>query len=100
LVIHLERQEDGPNAITIARCRELLGDDAVTLSDHEIARIRGHAETMAHLVIEIFAAHRRNPAYPAVSTARVLREATVGSIAAAHGRRSDPRAGEHEGADR
>ncbi len=76
----VERREDGPDAITIARCRELLGDEAVTLSDHEIARIRGHAETMAHLVVEIFAANRRNPAYPTVSTARVLREATVGSM--------------------
>ncbi len=76
----LERREDGPDVITIARCRELLGDEAVTLSDHEIARIRGHAETMAHLVVEIFAANRRNPAYPTVSTARVLREATVGSM--------------------
>ena len=76
----VKRQEDGPNAITIARCRELLGDDAVTLSDHEIARIRRHAETMAHLVVEIFAANRCNPEYPTMSAVRVLREAAVGSM--------------------
>lgn len=74
----VERQEGGPDAIMIARCRELLGDDAVTLSDHEIARIRGHAETMAHLVIEIFATNRRSPGYPTVSTADALREGTDG----------------------
>ena len=76
----VERREDGPDAITIARCQELLGDEAGTLSDHEIARIRQHAEMMAHLVVEILAANRRNPEYPTVSTARVLREATVGSM--------------------
>ena len=40
--------------ISIARCRELLGDDAVGLSDEEVDRIRQHAETMAHVLIEVF----------------------------------------------
>jgi hypothetical protein len=38
----------------IARCRELLGDEAVGLSDEEVDRIRRHADTMAHVVIEMF----------------------------------------------
>ena len=40
--------------ISIARCRELLGDEAVGLSDEEVDQIRQHAETMAHVLIEIF----------------------------------------------
>ena len=76
----VERREDAPDATAIARCRELLGDEAAALSDHEIARIRRHAEMMAHLVVETFVANRRNPEYPTVSTGRVLREATVGSM--------------------
>ena len=32
---------------SIARCRELLGDEADALTDQEIALIRRHAETMA-----------------------------------------------------
>jgi hypothetical protein len=40
--------------ISIARCRELLGDDAASLSDEEVDRIREHAETMAHVLIEVF----------------------------------------------
>jgi hypothetical protein len=37
----------------IERCRELLGDEAVGLSDEDVDRIRQHAETMAHVLIEI-----------------------------------------------
>jgi hypothetical protein len=40
--------------ISIARCRELLGDEAVGVSDEEVDEIRRHAETMAHVVIELF----------------------------------------------
>ncbi len=57
----VERREDGPDGITIARCRELLGRDAQALTDREVALIRHHAETMAHIVVEIFVANRRNP---------------------------------------
>jgi hypothetical protein len=39
---------------SIARCRELLGDEAVGLSDEEVDRIRRHADAMAHLLIELF----------------------------------------------
>jgi hypothetical protein len=39
---------------TIDRCRELLGDEAVGLSDEQVDQIRRYAETMAHVVIEAF----------------------------------------------
>ena len=39
---------------SIARCRELLGDEAVGLSDEEVDRIRRHADAMAHVLIELF----------------------------------------------
>jgi hypothetical protein len=45
--------------ISIARCRELLGEEAEYLTDREIAEIRSHAEAMACIVIELYEAHRR-----------------------------------------
>ena len=40
--------------ITLDRCRELLGDEAIGLSDEQVDQIRRHAETMAHVVVEAF----------------------------------------------
>ena len=40
--------------ISIDQCRELLGDEAADLSDEEVDRIRQRAETMAHVLIEVF----------------------------------------------
>ena len=40
--------------MSIDRCREILGADADGLSDAEVDRIRRNAETMAHVIIEIF----------------------------------------------
>ena len=45
-----------PNAI--ARCRELLGDEADGLSDRDVERLRRHAEAMAHVVVEMFLEQR------------------------------------------
>ena len=44
-----------PNAggISVTRCRELLGEQAVDLSDEEIDAIRLHAHTMAQVLIEV-----------------------------------------------
>ena len=42
------------DAISIARCRELLGDEADGLSDHELDLIRRHADAMAHIIVEMF----------------------------------------------
>jgi hypothetical protein len=55
-----EAIEDGdpptPNRpeISIAHCRDLLGDDACALSDEEIETIRRRADAMAHILVEIF----------------------------------------------
>ncbi len=49
----LSEHEHVPEAIPIARCRELLGDEAEDLSDDEVDEIRRHAQAMAHLLIEI-----------------------------------------------
>ena len=43
-----------PELIPIARCRELLGDEARELSDEDIDAIRRHAHAMAHLLVEVF----------------------------------------------
>lgn len=44
--------------ISIDRCRVLLGDEAIGLSDDEIDQIRRHAETMAQVLIEVFLSDR------------------------------------------
>jgi len=39
---------------TIDRCRELLEDEAIGLSDEEVDRVRQHADAVARVVIELF----------------------------------------------
>jgi hypothetical protein len=43
-----------PGPISIARCRELLGDEADDLSDPDVDLIRKHADALAHVLVEIF----------------------------------------------
>ena len=43
-----------PESISIARCRELLGDEADGLSNQEVDLIRQHADAMAHVIVEMF----------------------------------------------
>lgn len=50
----VDRAEDIPQPISIARCRELLGEEAESMTDHEIALIRRHAEMMACIVVEVY----------------------------------------------
>ena len=50
-----ERTDDGPEPISIARCRQLLGEEADSLTDQEVASIRRHAETMAWILVEMYA---------------------------------------------
>jgi hypothetical protein len=57
----VDRGDERPEPISIARCRELLGDEADTLTDQEIELIRWHAETMAQVVVEMFVESRRIP---------------------------------------
>jgi len=42
------------DSVSIARCRELLGEEAELMTDQEIDLIRRHAETMACIVIEMY----------------------------------------------
>ena len=57
----VDREDDRPEPISIARCRELLGDEAETLTDQDIELIRRHAETMAQVVVEMLVESRRIP---------------------------------------
>ena len=49
-----DRADQQPERISIARCRELLGDDAESMTDQDIEDIRRHAETMACIVVEMY----------------------------------------------
>lgn len=57
----IERTDGGTELISITSCRELLGEDAESLTDEEIALVRRHAETMAWIVVEMFQDHCRIP---------------------------------------
>jgi hypothetical protein len=48
-----DRAEQEPEPISVARCRELLGDDADGMSDEEVLIVARHAESLAHVVIEL-----------------------------------------------
>jgi hypothetical protein len=43
----------------IERCRELLGDDGIDLTDEEVDRVRQHADVVARAVIELFLEGRK-----------------------------------------
>ena len=51
---HAHADDVVSEAISIARCRELLGDEADDLSDHEVDLIRQHADAMARVIVEMF----------------------------------------------
>jgi hypothetical protein len=46
--------EWGLELISIARCRELLDDEAESMTDEEVDDIRRNAEAMAYIVLEMF----------------------------------------------
>ena len=48
-----ERADITAEPISIVRCRDLLGDEAETLSDDELVDIARHAEALAHVVIAL-----------------------------------------------
>jgi hypothetical protein len=48
-----DRAEQEPEPISVARCRELLGDDADGMSDEEVLIVARHAESLAHVVIAL-----------------------------------------------
>ena len=39
---------------SLARCRELLGDEGAELSDEQLDAIRQHAQAMANVLVELF----------------------------------------------
>jgi hypothetical protein len=45
--------------LSIDRCRELLGDEAIDLTDDEVDRVRICADTVAQAVIGIFLDEKR-----------------------------------------
>lgn len=51
-------EQTASDAMSVARCRELLGEEAGGLSDHDIDRIRQHADAMARVVVETFLEQR------------------------------------------
>ena len=51
-------RDDIADGNTIARCRELLGDEAECLSDAEVDHIRRHADAVAHVIVEMFLEQR------------------------------------------
>jgi hypothetical protein len=57
----VEHADDRPELITIERCRELLGEEAASMTDQEITSIRRHAETMACIVVEMYQENCRIP---------------------------------------
>ena len=57
----VDRGDDRPDPISIARCRELLGDEADALTDHDIEMTCRHAKTMAQIVVQMFVESRRIP---------------------------------------
>ena len=48
-----DRAESEPEPISVARCRELLGDDADMMSDEQVLAVARHAETLAHILIAV-----------------------------------------------
>ena len=51
---YVEHADPKPEPISIARCRELLREDAKSMTDQDIEEIRRHAETMAGIVVEMY----------------------------------------------
>jgi hypothetical protein len=54
-----DRVKPESESISIRRCRELLGEEAETMSDQEVLAITHHAESLARVVIELAMQHIR-----------------------------------------
>jgi hypothetical protein len=46
--------------MSIARCRELLGHEAESMTDHDVEELRQHAHAMAWILVEMYEDHRRS----------------------------------------
>jgi hypothetical protein len=51
---YVEQADPKPEPISIARCRELLGEDAESMTDQDVEDIRRHAERMAYIVVAMY----------------------------------------------
>ena len=51
---YVEQANPRPEPISIARCRELLGEEAESMTDQDVDDIRRHAETMVCIVVEMY----------------------------------------------
>ena len=80
----VEHTNDRTEPISIARCRELLGEEAESMTDQDIALIRRHVETMACIVVEMYqeGCRRVGPTFAS------LCDAMVGNLRLDHERRS------------
>ena len=58
---YVEHAEPTPEPISIARCRELLGDEAGSMTDQDIEGMRQHAETMACILVAMYQELSRFP---------------------------------------
>jgi len=47
-------REGDSEETSLGRCRELLGDEGVELSDEQLDAIRQHAQAMANVLVELF----------------------------------------------
>jgi hypothetical protein len=55
----MQHEDDAPfEAISNARGRQILGEDADGLSDDDVERLVRYADTLAHVVIEMFLEQR------------------------------------------
>jgi hypothetical protein len=57
---YVEHAEPTPEPISIARCRELLGDEAESMTDQDVEDVRRHAQTMA-AIVQMYQEHCRFP---------------------------------------
>jgi hypothetical protein len=53
----LDRVKPESASISIAQCRELLGEEAEMMSDQEVLAIAHHAESLARVLIELAMQH-------------------------------------------
>jgi hypothetical protein len=54
----LIERDDARELVPIPRCRELLGDEAIGLTDEDVDSIRRHSHVMAHTLVEVFLQQR------------------------------------------
>lgn len=55
----MDHKQDVPREpLSLARCWELLGEEADGLSDVEVDHIRRHVDAMVHVIVQMFLEQR------------------------------------------